>query len=454
MERGQHEDRDRDGDGDRDRDRDGSEGDAARGRLSSPREIFAIFLRLGLTSFGGPVAHLGFFREEFVQRRRWLSDAAYAELVALCQFTPGPASSQVGLAIGLMRGGGWGALAAWAGFTLPSAAALILFALGVGALTPDAGAAGWLMGVKAAAVAVVALALWSMARSLAPDAPRAVLAALSAAALVTLGLTGAFGPGSALLAQLGVILGGAVAGVALGPRLFHELEDANTPPKEDAPPAPVSRSVAAAALALLALILLASPFIAPLLAAAGAPAEATQAAQMGEAYFRAGALVFGGGHVVLPLLEADAVGRGWVAAESFVAGYGAAQAVPGPLFTFAAYLGAAADPSPNGVLGGVIALAAIFAPSALLVVGVTPFWSALRGDRRARAALAGVNAAVVGLLAAAFVNPVLSAGVTGPSSAAIALLSGVALHWFNAPPWAVVAAAALLGAAMAAVGWP
>ncbi|MEM6744111.1 MAG: chromate efflux transporter, partial [Pseudomonadota bacterium] len=304
-------------------------------------EIFTVMLRLGLTSFGGPVAHLGYFREELVVRRRWTTEARYAELVALCQFLPGPASSQVGLALGALRGGARGALAAWAGFTLPSAFALMLFAAGLG-LAGSAEGAGWLLGLKAAAVAVVAQACLGMGRSLAPDAPRQTLAA-SAAAMTLLG-PGAWG-------QLAAIALGAVAGMTL----LRGLAPVPAAEDDEALPVPVSRAAGAACLALFAALLVVLPLISslsPLLAYA-------------DGFYRAGALVFGGGHVVLPLLEAETVGRGWVDADDFIAGYGAAQAVPGPLFTFAAYLGQAA----GGVPAAIASLLAVFLPGALLVFG-------------------------------------------------------------------------------------
>lgn len=419
------------------------QGAAETGR-GSALEVFSVFLRLGLTSFGGPAAHLGYFREEIVRRRGWLSDAAYADLVALCQFMPGPASSQVGLGIGLARAGGWGMLAAWTGFTLPSAIALILFAYGVDALGRAAGA-GWLAGLKAAAVAVVALAVWGMAKSLAPDRPRASVALLAAAAmLLTPVLLGGLS-GGIILAQVGVILAGALIGLAF----FRAPPDAPAAPP-DGFHAPVSRGLALLCLLALAALLIGLPILSAAWPETAGP-EA-QALAMADAYVRSGALVFGGGHVVLPLLEAEAVGRGWLDAETFVAGYGAAQAVPGPLFTFAAYLGAAAEPSPNGALGGAIALLAIFLPSALLVAGLLPFWLRLRGHPLARAALTGVNAAVVGLLLAALYDPVFTQGVKGPASLTLTLAAGLALGPWRVPPWAVVAAAALAGAGMAAAG--
>ena len=391
---------------------------------SRPGEIFAVFLGLGLTSFGGPVAHLGYFRTAFVERRRWLSEAAYADLVALCQFLPGPASSQVGFAIGLMRGGWAGAFAAWAAFTLPSAALLVAFAYGAAALD-DPVSRGVIAGLKLLAVAVVAHAVWGMGRSLCPDPPRI---AIALAAIAVIGLWG--GPG----AQVAAILAGGAAGLALG------LGGPAPGAAERAPAAGYlpGRATAAALLAL-ALALLGTL---PLMAAAGIGG---QALALADAFYRAGALVFGGGHVVLPLLESSVVGPGWVDEDTFLAGYGAAQAVPGPLFTFAAFLGAAAEPAPNGLSGAALALAAIFLPGLLLVAGTLPFWDTLRGWARARAALAGVNAAVVGVLAAALHDPVFTAGVTSTLDLAIAAAAFFALQTWRAPVWTVVLAMAALG---------
>lgn len=408
----------------------------ARPSGGSAAEVFWVFLKLGLTSFGGPVAHLGYFREEIVRRRGWLSDGAYADLVALCQFAPGPASSQVGIGLGLARAGGLGALAAWVAFTMPSAILMILFAYGVDWLGDGAGS-GWLAGLKAAAAAVVALAVWGMGKTLAPDRRRAGVAGAAAAAMLM--APQVFGPGSVVFGQLAVIGGGALFGVMFC-RGLGATEAANDPTLT----IPVSPLLALGALALLA----AGLIVPPLLAAPDGAGALTVA----HAYFRTGSLVFGGGHVVLPLLEAETVGRGWLNETTFVAGYGAAQAVPGPLFTFAAYLGASSGVGPGGAPGGLLALVAIFLPSFLLVVGLLPFWLALRTNRLARAALTGVNAAVVGLLAAAFYDPVWTSGVAGPQTAALALLSALALYRYQAPPWAVVIAAALAGGGLEAAG--
>ena len=381
--------------------------------------VFLIFLRLGLTSFGGPVAHLGYFRSEFVERRRWLSEAAYADLVALCQFLPGPASSQVGIALGLMRAGYRGALAAWAGFTLPSAIALIALALGM-AQAGDAVSAGALHGLKVVAVAVVAQAVWGMARSLCPDAPRRALMLATAVLLIAW-------PGT--VAQLLAIGVATLVGLAW-------LRPAADAPHEPLA-VPVTRRAGAVWLGLFFALLLGLPL---LVAAWPSPALAVV-----DAFYRAGALVFGGGHVVLPLLQASVVPTGWVDGDAFLAGYGAAQAVPGPLFTFAAFLGASLQSAPTGWAGGLLALAAIFAPAFLLITGALPFWDGLRARPHVRAALMGINAAVVGLLLAALWNPVITSGIRGAGDALLALAALVALMRWKWPPWAVVAGCAAVG---------
>ncbi|TNF57659.1 MAG: chromate efflux transporter [Burkholderiales bacterium] len=382
-------------------------------------QVFVVFLRLGLTSFGGPVAHLGYFRTEFVERRRWLGEAAYADLVALCQFLPGPASSQVGLGLGLVRAGYAGALAAWAGFTLPSALALIALALGI-AQAADALPAGLLHGLKVVAVAVVAQAVWGMARGLCPDWPRRLLMLAAAVLLIVW-------PGA--LAQLLAIGLAALIGMAF---MRPAADTAHEPL-----PIPVSRRTGAAWLALFFFMLAGLPLLMLV--------WPSQALAMVDAFYRAGALVFGGGHVVLPLLQTSVVSTGWVDSDTFLAGYGAAQAVPGPLFTFAAFLGASMQTAPSGWLGGLLALLAIFLPAFLLVAGALPFWETLRAHARARAALMGVNAAVVGLLLAALWNPVITGGIRQPVDAALALAALLALMRWKWPPWLVVAACAALG---------
>jgi chromate transporter len=392
------------------------------GRLSAALEVLVVATRLGLTSFGGPVAHLGYFRNEYVVRRRWLDEQTYADVVALCQFLPGPASSQVGITIGIFRAGLLGGLAAWLGFTLPSATALVLFALGIRGL--DLSAAGWLLGLKIAAVAVVAQAVWGMARTLCPDRERASIAIV--AALIVTAWPTAWG-------QVLVIV---VAGL-VGLRLLPGSGDAGAPHAR----VPFGRPLGLAALALFFALLVALPILRYL---TGSPALAVF-----DGFYRAGALVFGGGHVVLPLLQAEVVPPGWVSNEQFLAGYGAAQAVPGPLFTLAAYLGAVMRSWPNGWLGGLIALVGIFLPGALLLIGTLPFWDALRARPAFRAALRGINAAVVGLLLAALYQPVWTSAIHAPADFALALAAFGLLTLWGAPPWLVVAFCAAGGQAIA-----
>ncbi|HEX5697657.1 MAG TPA: chromate efflux transporter [Rhodoferax sp.] len=379
---------------------------------SSAWSVFFIFLRLGLTSFGGPIAHLGYFRDEFVTQRRWLTERSYADLVALCQFLPGPASSQVGMALGLSRAGYRGALAAWAGFTLPSAIALILFALGISRYG-DAVPAGALHGLKVVAVAVVAQAVWGMARNLCTDVPRVSIMAL--ATCIVLAVPSAWG-------QVGTIVGAGVAGLLW-------FKPGQTP-EHDPLPITVSRRAGVVWLSLFFVLLVGLPVLAQWLPG--------QTLAMVDAFYRAGALVFGGGHVVLPLLQAEVVSSGWVGNEAFLAGYGAAQAVPGPLFTFASFLGASMDSAPSGWVGGLICLLAIFAPSFLLVFGALPFWEQLRRHVRAQAALAGVNAAVVGLLLAALYQPVWTSAILKPQDFGLALVALIALIFWKIPPWLMV----------------
>jgi chromate transporter len=382
---------------------------AARAGLGA---IFLIFLRLGLTSFGGPVAHLSYFRREFVERRRWLDEEAYAGIVALCQFLPGPASSQVGMALGLMRGGLAGALAAFIGFTAPSAVLMTGFAFLLTRLG-DVAHAGWVHGLKLAAVAIVAQAVWSMARSLTPDLPRAGFAIAAAAAMLLLPFD---------WTQMAVIALAALLGFALLPA------DARI-----APPLAlkVPRALSAASLALFFLLLAGLPLA----------SRASHAAAVFEAFYRSGALVFGGGHVVLPLLQRAVADPGWIDRAPFLAGYGAAQAMPGPLFSFAAFLGAALKSPPNGIAGAGLALGAIYLPSLLLILGVTPLWGAVQSHRGFARAVKGVNAAVVGLLGAALYTPVFTGAVFAVSDAVIAGVLFVLLVWRNTPPWAVVALA-------------
>jgi chromate transporter len=395
---------------------------SARGG-GSPLEVFSIFLKLGLTCFGGPIAHIGYFREEFVVRRRWLDEQAYADLVALCQFLPGPASSQVGFSIGLMRAGYRGALAAWTGFTLLSAIALVLFAWGASALGGPAGT-GLVHGLKLVAVAIVAQAVWGMARSLTPDRERASIACIAALILLF---------SSSALAQIGAILLGAVAGL-----LLCRAEPANSASHIAMP---VSRTAGTIALALFIILLAGLPVLARLAPSSGIA--------LFEAFYRSGALVFGGGHVVLPLLREAVVAPGWVSDDVFLTGYGAAQAVPGPLFTFAAYLGAVVKGSPSGIAGAVVALIGIFLPGILILLAALPFWDNFRKRLAAQAMMRGVNAAVVGILGAALYNPVWTSSVQGPHDFAIALTGFVLLVAWRAPPLVVVAFSAAAGIAVA-----
>lgn len=379
---------------------------------NNPWAVFLIFLRLGLTSFGGPVAHLSYFRDEFVLRRRWLSERSYEDLVALCQFLPGPASSQVGMALGLSRCGYIGAAVAWAGFTLPSAIMLMLFAFGISSESTVI-SAGALHGLKVVAVAVVAQAVWGMARNLCQDVSRITIMAASACLMLT--QPSAWG-------QVGVIGVAALAG-----RLLFKPESDVT---HESFSASISHRAGLFWLTAFVVILLGLPFLTTLVP--------DQTLMMTDGFYRAGALVFGGGHVVLPLLQTLVVPTGWVSNESFLAGYGAAQAVPGPLFTFAAFLGASMDTGLPNWLNGLICLFAVFAPSFLLVAGALPFWDSLRRNIGMQAALAGINAAVVGLLLAALYQPVWTSAIHAPQDFAFALVAFIALLFWKAPPWVVV----------------
>lgn len=393
-------------------------------RRGSVDEVFLAFLKLGLTAFGGPVAHLGYFREALVRRRGWIDEAGYADLVALCQFLPGPASSQVGFALGIIRAGGLaGGLAAFAGFTLPSALILVAVAYGAGLATGPL-SAGLLHGLKLVAVAVVAQAVWGMARTLAPDRTRAGIA------LAALWLA-VFAP--IALGQVGAIAFGALAGLIL----CREPARASVGTLV----VPIGRRVGAVALMLFSALLVGLPILAALLPWRGL--------LVFEAFYRAGALVFGGGHVVLPLLRAGVVDPGWVSADAFLAGYGAAQAVPGPLFTVAAYLGVVLQQPPDGVAGAGLALVAMFLPGLLLVTGALPFWDGLRRLLLAQAALRGGNAAVVGLLAAALYDPVWTGAIGNPRDFALAATAFVLLTIGGLAPWIVVGLTALGGLALA-----
>ncbi len=392
----------------------------------SAMQLFIIFLKLGLTSFGGPVAHLGYFREEFVTRRKCLSEHDYADLVALCQFLPGPASSQVGLGIGVSQAGIRGALAAWSGFTMPSALALILFAYGVTALKGAVAQVGWLHGLKVAAVAVVAQAIWGMARTLCPDRPRGTMAIL--AAVLMLAWPTSWG-------QIVVILLGGVSGL-----LFLKADVAS---EYTTLHIPIGRRTAVFSLGLFFVLLLGIPVIAGL--------NPDHGIALVDTFYRIGSLVFGGGHVVLPLLQAAVVSPGWIDKDLFLAGYGAAQAVPGPLFTFSAYLGAVMTQDPNGWIGGVICLVAIFIPSFLLILGVLPFWEKLRQVKEVRNALMGINAVVVGLLMAVFYNTVWTGGILSTKDFILGLVAFGLLHLWKTPPWLVVMITAIGSAVLVIV---
>jgi chromate transporter len=389
-------------------------------------EVFAVFVRLGLTCFGGPIAHLGYFHDEFVTRRKWLDERAYSDLVALCQFLPGPASSQVGFSIGLLRARYLGALAAWTGFTLPSAIALVVFAFGASELNGRLGS-GALHGLRLVAVAIVAQAIWGMARTLCPDRERASIATVVALIMLF---------SNAPVAQIGAIVFGGLAG--------FWLCRTGTPLAPSRIALPVSHTVGAIALSAFFLLLIGLPILQAV--------THTPGVALFDAFYRSGALVFGGGHVVLPLLREAFVGPGWVSDDTFLAGYGAAQAVPGPLFSFAAYLGAVVNPSPHGIPGAVLGLIAIFLPGMLVLLGTLPFWNSLRELPSAQAAMRGINAAVVGLLGAALYNPLWITSVKTPGDFAVALVGFVLLMAWRAPPLLVVIIGAIGGAALAY--WP
>ncbi len=403
---------------------DTASGSKAATRRGNAGEVFGVFLKLGLTAFGGPIAHLGYFREELVVRRRWLDDHVYADLVALCQFLPGPASSQVGFAIGMMRAGWAGAFAAFAAFTLPSALILLVFALTATAIAGPVGD-GALHGLKIVAVAIVAQAVWGMARNLCPDRERAAIAVLAVAVLAVL-------PGA--VGMLGAIVTGAIVGLALGRGVGK--------PSGGPVVVPVSRRVAVGAIVAFVVLLVSLPVL----------AGQSQVLAVFDGFYRAGALVFGGGHVVLPLLDAEVVQSGWVTPDAFLAGYGAAQAVPGPLFTFAAYLGAVLGPEPNGVVGSCLALLAIFLPGFLLLVGVLPFWDRFRSMARAQSLMQGANAAVVGILGSALYSPVFTTAITDLRDFTLALAAFVALTSWRVAPWVVVGLCALGGVALSQIG--
>ena len=388
-------------------------------------EVLGVSTRLGLTSFGGPIAHLGYFHEEYVKRRKWIDEQSYADLVALCQFLPGPASSQVSIAIGIARAGLSGGFAAWLGFTLPSALALIAFAFGIGAFASSADAA-WLHGLKVVAAAVVAHAVWGMARSLCPDRERVTIAIL--ASIVTLTWPTAIGQLSAI----------AIAGV-VGLIIFPQA----APSSRSHMRFPVEKRTGIAAWIILFALLLGLPLLRHI-----APSHVLE---VFDSFFRVGSLVFGGGHVVLPLLQAEVVSSGWVTNEQFIAGYGAAQAVPGPLFTFAAYLGAVMGLQPNGWTGAMLALVAIFLPSFLLIAGALPFWDFLRSEPVFQSVLKGVNAAVVGLLLTALYTPVWTSSIHSPADFGLGLVAFGLLMFWQCPPWLVVVFTAVGGEVMARI---
>jgi chromate transporter len=391
----------------------------------SALEVWLAFAKLGVSSFGGPIAHIGYFREEFVVRRRWIDERAFADLVALCQFLPGPASSQVGFSIGLMRGGYLGGLAAWTAFTLPSALLLLFFAYGANALEGPIGT-GLLHGLKLVAVAIVAQAVWGMARTLCPDRERASIAVVVAVIILF---------SSSSIAQIGAIAFGGIAG------LWLCRAAPPTATGEGHMPMPVSRAMGLLSLAVFFLLLGALPLLTTVIHAQGLA--------LFDAFYRTGALVFGGGHVVLPLLREATVARGWVSDDTFLAGYGAAQAVPGPLFTFSAYLGAVMKSPPNGIAGAAISLIGIFLPGILVLLGTLPFWETFRRRADAQAIMRGVNAAVVGLLGAALYNPVWTSAVKTPGDFALALVGFVLLSVWQTPPLVVVIIGALGGIGLA-----
>lgn len=392
------------------------------GRPGSFMEVLAIFTRLGLTSFGGPIAHLGYYRTEFVERRRWIDDQSFADIVALCQFLPGPSSSQVAMSIGILRAGTLGALASWIGFTMPSAILMILFAYGIGSLSGVEDAA-WLGGLKIVAVAVVAQAVWGMARTLAPDKQRATLAILAAIGVLAW---------SSPFMQVGVI----VVGGLIAWKFFSGGKAVAGSTLSFA----ISRRTGAVSWALFFGLLIGLPLLRPLIA--------SESFAIFDSFYRAGSLVFGGGHVILPLLQAETVPQGWLTNQEFIAGYGAAQAVPGPLSTFAAYLGTLMDAGPGGWVGGMFALIAIYVPAALLVFGALPFWEMLRTRASIQRALLGINAAVVGILVAALYTPVWISAIHRPADFALGLAAFGLLVFWRIPPWIVVVATALAAAGL------
>ncbi|RED32110.1 chromate transporter [Paenibacillus sp. VMFN-D1] len=393
--------------------------EATNAKSGSLWEVLRVSTKLGLTSFGGPIAHLGYFHDEYVRRRKWMDEKAYADLVALCQFLPGPASSQVGIGIGILRAGLWGGMMAWLGFTLPSVIVLVLFALLLQGF--DIANAGWIHGLKIVAVAIVAQAVLGMGQKLTPDRSRVTIA-VCAAALVLLWPTA--------YTQVLII---AAAGI-IGLWLYKKGPD----PGSQSLRMPVGKPFAIGCLVLFFGLLAALPLL--------RQTFDIQWLALFDSFYRSGSLVFGGGHVVLPLLEREVVPTGWVSPEDFLAGYGAAQAVPGPLFTFAGYLGAMS----GGITGAIVATVAIFLPAFLLVAGALPFWNGLRNSPRVQGALIGINAAVVGILLAAFYVPIWTTAITARVDFALALLLFILLVFWKLPPWVVVLAGALAGMI---IGW-
>ncbi|KRW90767.1 ChrA protein [Alicyclobacillus tengchongensis] len=392
--------------------------------MSRILEVLRVSTRLGLTSFGGPIAHLGYFHEEYVKRRKWLDEKSYADLVALCQFLPGPASSQVGIAIGIQRAGLLGGLIAWLGFTLPSAIALMIFAFVLKSFNIQQ--SGWLHGLMIVAVAVVAQAVWGMATKLATGRVRGTIAILSA--VITLLVPTSY-------VQVLIII---VSGI-IGWRFFKTDATQEIQPMH----IPVSRNAGIGFLISFFVLLIALPLL--------RLGIHNQALAMFDSFYRAGALVFGGGHVVLPLLQRDVVPTGWMTNAQFLAGYGATQAVPGPLFTFSAYLGFVSKPYPNGIVGGILALIAIFLPAFLLVAGALPFWNAIRSRPGFQSALAGINASVVGILIAALYNPVWTSAIKTSYDFCLAIVAFALLMIWKLPPWIVVIISAIGGIVISAL---
>jgi chromate transporter len=399
-------------------------------RAGTPFEVLCVFLQLGCTCFGGPIAHIGYFRREFVERRRWLDDTAFTDLIALCQFLPGPASSEVGFSIGLLRAGWWGGAAAWLGFTLPSALLMAGYA-SLASLLDNALGKGLVHGLKLVAVAVVAQAIWDMARRLCPDRTRAAIALAALAVLSVL---------DTVYAQIIVIGGGALLGLVLCRTAAASAANAASGASNGTDAFSLPRAASVIALVLFCALLAGLPALEALLPSAWT-------IRLFDVFYRSGALVFGGGHVVLPLLQQATVASGWISANDFLAGYGAAQAVPGPLFTFASYLGWIMNPASRHWLGALCASAGIFLPGLLLVVAVLPHWQALRTRPPVAALLAGANAAVVGLLASAFHAPVWTSAVLSSTDFAVAVIALLLLTRWNVRPLAVVLLCAAAGIA-------